>query len=263
MMLLATWLILTHGALWNAVRPGVWQSEMSMASTGLLAKVRVVAVRLDPSRLDFALDTATSDYGMRGAWTVDALPAAGVVAFNAGQFTGGYPWGWLVRDGIESRKPGKGTLTMAFVQDSAGRVSLVTPDELSAVRGHVRLAFQSYPSLLIADGREPWELGGAGRGINLSHRDSRLALGVLDDGSLVVALTRFAGIGRKGETLPWGPTVPEMAAFMRSLGCRRAMLLDGGISSQLVLRAADGSLSRWPNWRPVPLALVVTTRSGT
>jgi hypothetical protein len=53
----------------------------------------VVAIRLDPSRLDFSLDTATSDYGMQGAWTIDALPPASVLAFNAGQFTGGYPEG--------------------------------------------------------------------------------------------------------------------------------------------------------------------------
>jgi len=44
---------------------------------------------------------------------------------------------------------------------------------------------------------------------------------------------------------------------MISLGCRRAMLLDGGISSQLVVRNDDGSLRRWPNWRPVPLAMVI------
>lgn len=77
---------------------------------------------------------------------------------------------------------------------------------------------------------------------------------------MVVALTRFTGLGRAGEQLPWGPTVPEMAAFMRSLGCVNAMLLDGGISSQLVVRHAEGSLARWPNWRAVPLALVITPR---
>jgi len=93
---------------------------------------------------------------------------------------------------------------------------------------------------------------------HLGHRDSRLAIGVLADGSLIVALTRFTGLGKTGETIPWGPTVPEMAAFMRSLGCVRAMLLDGGISSQLVVRDGDGRLTRWPNWRPVPLALVVS-----
>ena len=234
-----------------------------MASEGPLAVVRVVAVRLDPAQVRFRLDTATRDYGLRGAWTIDSLPANGLVGFNAGQFTGGTPWGWLVLNGLESQPPGVGTLGMAFVIDSAGRASLVMPAELGAVRGGARLAFQSYPALLAGEGKEPWELQAHGRGVSLTHRDSRLALGLLADGSIVVALTRFTGLGRAAETLPWGPTVPEMAAFMRAMGCVRAVLLDGGISSQIVVRSADGSLTRWPNWRPVPLALVVTARDDT
>jgi hypothetical protein len=76
---------------------------------------------------------------------------------------------------------------------------------------------------------------------------------------VIVALTRFTGLGDgAGEMLPWGPTVIEMAAYMRSLGCRRAMLLDGGVSGQMALRLADGTLRRWANWRVVPLGLVVT-----
>lgn len=248
------------GVLWNAVRPGVWQRELPMAREGPLAVVRVVALRLDPAELRFSLDTVTRDYGLQGAWTIDSLPASGLVAFNAGQFTGGIPWGWLVLNGMETQPPGVGTLGMAFVIDSGGRAALVMPNELSAVRGGARLAFQSYPALLAGEGKEPWELQAPGRGVSLTHRDSRLALGLLADGTIVVALTRFTGLGKAGETLPWGPTVPEMAAFMRSIGCVKAVLLDGGISSQLVVRSADGSLARWPNWRPVPLALVVTTR---
>jgi exopolysaccharide biosynthesis protein len=51
-----------------------------------------------------------------------------------------------------------------------------------------------------------------------------------------------------------------MAAFMRSLGCVRAMMLDGGLSSQLALRDANGTLERWANWRAVPLAVVVSAK---
>lgn len=125
-------------------------------------------------------------------------------------------------------------------------------------RGHVRLAFQSYPALLVGDGRVPWELEAPGRGVDLDHRDSRLALCMDGTGSVIVVLTRFAGFGGTGETLPWGPTVPEMATYMRSLGCRRSVLLDGGVSGQLAVRNENGSVRRWPNWRSVPLALVAT-----
>jgi exopolysaccharide biosynthesis protein len=98
--------------------------------------------------------------------------------------------------------------------------------------------------------------------VSLTHRDSRLALGIRADGSVVVALTRFTGAGAIGARLPWGPTVLEMAAFMRSLGCARAMMLDGGLSSQLALRDANGTLGRWANWRAVPLAVVVSSRDA-
>ncbi len=246
--------LLMLGVLWHADGLGVWHAEVPMAAKGPLSAVRAIVIRLDPARLRF--DLATGDEGRR--WSIDRIPAASVVALNAGQFRGPWPWGWLVENGLESQEPGRGTLAMAFVVDSAGRASLVTPDELAAARGHVRLALQSYPALLVADGKEPWEIQDAGRGVDLHHRDSRLALGTLEDGSVVVVLTRLTGLGRAGEMLPFGPTVPEMAALMRSLGCRRAMLLDGGLSSQLALRGADGQVRRWKNWRAVPLGLVVT-----
>ena len=70
------------------------------------------------------------------------------------------------------------------------------------------------------------------------------------------------GLDSTLETLPWGPTVVEMASYVKSLGCKRAMLLDGGVSGQLALRTADGTLRKWPNWRAVPLGLVVTPTAG-
>lgn len=144
---------------------------------------------------------------------------------------------------------------MSFVVDSAGSPALLMPNELPAARGRVRLAFQSYPALLMGDGELPWELQAPGRGADLTHRDSRLAVGVLADGSVIIALTRFTGLGSSAETLPWGPTVIEMADFMRELGCRRAMMLDGGISSQMSLRYADGTTRHWSNWRMKTLSI--------
>jgi hypothetical protein len=226
-----------------------------MASRGLLAPVRAVAVRIDPRFVAFSL--GPSDRGRR--WTIDSVSALDAVAFNAGQFRASESWGWVVRDGVEMQGPGSGSVAMSFVVDSSGVPSLVEQSELPVHRGHVRLAFQSYPALLVGDGALPWELQAPGRGVDLAHRDSRLALGIRGDGSVLVVLTRFTGLGSgAGEMLPWGPTVPEMAAYMRSLGCRRAMLLDGGVSGQLAVRSRDGTLRRWPNWRVVPLGLIAT-----
>lgn len=247
--------LLALGVVWNAIGPGVWQAEIDMAVDGPLSVVRAIAIRFDPARVRF--DLVGRDEDLPGGWTIDRMPADAVVAFNAGQFTGPWPWGWLVRDGVEHQEPGSGSVAMAFVVDSGGDAALVTQEELPSVRTRARTAFQSYPALLTGDGEMPPELQVPGRGVDLTHRDSRLALGTLEDGSVIVVITRFTALGEAGETLPWGPTVTEMAAFMRGLGCRRAMLLDGGISSQLALRRSDGELKRWKNWRAVPLGLVV------
>jgi exopolysaccharide biosynthesis protein len=251
--------VLAASALWQVVQPGIWLHEAQMSSQGALAPVQVVAVRLDPQLVEFSLDTSGRGQA-RGAWTIDRLPPTGVLAVNAGQFAGDTPWGWLVLEGTETQPPGAGSTSMAFVVRRDGGVALLDPGEIAAARRTAHYAFQSYPALILGSGNVPWELQAPGRGVDLAHRDSRLALGVLPDGTVVVAITRFSGLGAVGATLPWGPTVVEMADFMRSLGCVRAVLLDGGISSQLALRAADGSLQRWTNWRTVPLGLIAAPR---
>jgi hypothetical protein len=60
-------------------------------------------------------------------------------------------------------------------------------------------------ALPVGDGQEPWEIQDAGRGVDLQHRDSRLALGTQEDGSMVVVLTRLSGLGRAAEMLPFRP----------------------------------------------------------
>jgi hypothetical protein len=51
-----------------------------------------------------------------------------------------------------------------------------------------------------------------------------------------------------------------MAALMGALGCYRAVMLDGGLSSQLLLRDAAGLMELWPGLRRVPLALEAVPR---
>jgi exopolysaccharide biosynthesis protein len=95
--------------------------------------------------------------------------------------------------------------------------------------------------------------------VDLRHRDARLAVGELRDGRMLVALTRFEGLGGVLDNLPFGLTTPEMAALMGALGARRAVLLDGGISSQLLLRAGTETHA-WRAMRYVPLGLTATAR---
>ncbi len=245
---------------WSRVADGVEAGTLVLDVPGEAWRVRVALARLDPARVAFALDAAVHE-GAFGAWTLDRAPAAAVAALNAGQFTDRGPWGWVVHRGHEHQAPGTGPLAPAFVVDADGRVALVPPDSVAAVRaaGRAVEAFQSYPALLLGDGEVPAPLRADGLGVDRAHRDRRLALGVTRDGAVLVALTSVEGMGPALAGLPLGPTVPEMAALMGGLGARRAMLLDGGLSGQLLVRGADGA-RRAEGWRAVPLGLVARPR---
>lgn len=247
---------------WTVAAPGVEAAELRLAVTGTAWRLRVALVRLDPRLLSFTLVSSTRDAGLLGAWTVDSTPPGTSVAFNAGQFAGGTPWGWRVEQGRELSSPGAGPLAMAVAVDTGGSARLLAQDEIEAARagGDIVTAFQSYPAVLVSEGSVPPQLLGPGRGVDLAHRDARLAVGILADGRLLLALTRLDVGGGAAGALPFGPTTPEMAALMGALGCRRAVLLDGGLSAQLALRGADGRHRTWPGLRRVPLGIVATPR---
>jgi hypothetical protein len=245
---------------WRTASRGVEWSELELSGSGEAHRVRVVLVRFDPRVLQFRLVLPAKRDVWAGRWSVEEAPPDAVLALNAGQFTAG-PWGWLVRDGLEEAPPGSGPLAPAVVLDDAGAMRLVPPDSLTVRGARARLAFQSYPTLLEGDGDVPLALREEGLGVDLSHRDSRLAMGELRDGRMLIAMTRFDGLGGALDLLPFGFTAPEMVAIMGALGCRRAVLLDGGISSQLRLR--DGTRTRtWPGLRKVALGLVAVERTA-
>jgi hypothetical protein len=243
---------------WRTAAPGLDWGEVSLSGQGEAFRVRVIVARLDPRLLELRLIKPADGPVYAGRWDIDETPDSAVFAVNAGQFTAG-PWGWLVQDGVERQRPGTGPLAAGVVVDTAGAVQLVPPDSLVHVRPAARQAFQSYPAVLDGDGTVPAPVRTEGLGVNRRHRDARLALGETREGRVLVAMTRFEGLGGVLENLPVGLTTPEMAAVMGALGARRAVLLDGGISSQMLIR--DGEMThRWPGWRRVALALVALPR---
>jgi exopolysaccharide biosynthesis protein len=247
---------------WRAAAPGLSWGELRLAGTGEAWRLRVILVRLDPARVRLRLHAAVRADGRAGPWSVDAAPAEALLALNAGQFADGGPWGWVVHRGRERRPPGTGSLAPAIVVDSGGAVRFVPADSIAAARaaGLAVEAFQSYPALLLGDGVVPPPVREPGRGVDLAHRDGRLALGELRDGTILIALTRFEGLGGALSALPFGPTVPETAALMGALGCRRAVLLDGGISGQLLVRGRGAEAQAWRGLRQVPLGLIAVPR---
>ena len=240
---------------WRVGAPGMERATFEIQADPNLWHTRVVAVRVDPARFKFRLRGRLRDQAP--GWTVDRAPSTATLAMNIGMYTGIAPWGWTVMEGQEVRPPGRGPLSTAIAWDATGRMRWLTPDQIDAARasGDVVEAIQSYPTLLDADGEVPLALRQDGLGVDVGHRDGRLAIGELDDGRLLVAITRFYALGELAPALPIGLTLDEMAVLMRDLGCRRAVSLDGGISAQLMVR--EGERTRiWRGWRAVPFGLV-------
>ncbi len=230
---------------------GITLEQVRLRGSGEAHWTDVVVVRMAAGAVRLSLEMAL-DHGKRD-WTIARAPRGAVAAVNAGQFEVDLPWGWVRLDGHDFLPAGRGPLVSTVAIDSSGRLRLMHGG--AAPPAEARWGFQSYPTLLVA-GTVPPALHAAGRGIDVAHRDARLAIGTLSDGTVIVAMTRFAGLGRGLGVLPFGLTTPEMAAVMGLLGVRDAVLLDGGISAQLVVRPVSGRALSWRGLRSVPLALV-------
>ena len=243
---------------WRVGGRGIEWGEIVLRGAQEAWRTRIVVARLDPRRVELSLAPAFLE---DRRWSVADAGTDAALALDAGQFRGSLPWGWVVSGGRELLKPQYAPLAGAVVLDSSGAVRIVPPDGVAAAhaRGGVREAFQSYP-MLLEDGVVPTPLSEPGRGVEVRHRDARLALGTLDDGRIVVALTRFDALGESLGRIPFCLTSQEMAAVMGALGCRQALLLDGGISGQLMVRDADGGARTWPGTRSVPLGLIGKVR---
>lgn len=253
---------LINGALhWKPAGSGLEWAELFLSGDDEARRTRVILARVDPVRVRLVLENGLGAGGAAPVWTLDQAPPGASLALNAGQFEGGGVWGWVVHQGTEYRVPRRGPLAAAVVIDTAGRISLENDAQVAARRAGgspagVREAFQSYPLLLQGDGDLPPALRPPGGGLDLAHRDARLALGIDRTGRVIVALTRFDFFGEAMERLPFGLTIPETAALMGALGCRQAVALDGGISAQLLVHPVGGDVRLWRGLRPVPLALV-------
>lgn len=245
---------------WRRAASGIEWGEVALEGAGEARRTRLIVARLDPRRVRFDVEWGL-DSSAAARWQTTDRPRDVLFAVNAGQFTAALPWGWVVADGRERLAPGHGPLSSAFVVRTAGDVRIVDGDTLSALRSapDITAAFQSYPSLLTGDGVVPAGVR-APCPIDCAHRDARLALGTDRSGRVLVALTRFDGAGEALGFIPLGLTVPEMAAVMGALGARQAMLLDGGISAQMLVRDAAGAVHSWRGVRRVPLGLVARAR---
>jgi hypothetical protein len=258
----------TSALAWHAGSSGIAWGELELAGSGEAWRTRLVVARIDPVLVRLTLVNGVSPGGIEPVWKVEDAPDSALLALNAGQFAGAAPWGWVVHAGREYLPPGRGPLATAIIVEEGGSVSFADGAGIALRRRSGRArhparvveAFQSYPVLLTGEGEVPALLRVPGPDIDLGHRDARLAIGQLTDGSLLVAITRFDALGESLGGIPFGLTVPEMAAVMGALGCRRAVSLDGGVSAQLLVKDATGERHLWRGVRRVPLGLVAVAR---
>ena len=255
------WRLTDRHITWHRVSAGVEWGELVIAGSGEAWRTRVIIARVDPMQVRITLDTAFTD-DLRAAWRADRASPRALLAVNAGQFLETLPWGWVVLDGRQFLPPGVGPLSSAVTVDTSGAVRWLhgtdAVDSAAASRP-AGWAFQSYPTLL-RGGEVPAALRGARGGVDVTHRDARAALGQLADGRLLFVITRFDGLRGIGGFVPFGLTTPETAALMGALGARDAVMLDGGISAQMVVRSERGAVRQWRGLRSVPLGLVVLPR---
>lgn len=245
---------------WRAAQPGLSWTELELRAGALRHPVRAIVVRIDPRRFEWELSLVTKSNGMSGAWNLDSVPNDVALAFNAGQFKETGPWGWLVMQSYERRDPGYGPISVGIALDSAGNVRWLLPRDFARARRDrsIRSAFQSYP-LLLFDARVPALLLSSDD-VDRDHRDARLVLAQRADGTLLLVLTRYQALGGAVERVPIGLTVPESVVLLASLGARHAVMLDGGISAQVLVRSASET-HRWPGLRDVPLALLARPKA--
>jgi hypothetical protein len=245
---------------WRRAGPGVEWGEARLSGPGEARRIRLIVVRIDPDSVRFRLDTSFEAGSARAAWSIGRAPPGALAAINAGQFPRTHPWGWVILDGRRYQPPGPGPLSVGVAFDSSGALRWIPGDSIprDGRMSRIAAAFQSYPRLLDA-GAVPPALREERRGVDLRHRDARAAIAQTVEGRVLLAVTRFDRAGGVLDFVPFGLTVPEMAAVMGALGARDAVMLDGGISSQLLIREGI-EVRRWRGLRAVPLGLVVIPR---
>jgi hypothetical protein len=64
-------------------------------------------------------------------------------------------------------------------------------------------------------------------------------------------------LGEAGGGIPFGLTLAEAAELLKAQGAVRAVALDGGISSQLLIRDTSDTRTTWRAWRKVPMGVVL------
>jgi len=204
------------------------------------APAALLAVQADPALL--AIEVVPLHTRAPGERTAAELVANGaaLAAVNGGFFVldkqgAKQPLGLLMHAGKRSSDLRRADWGIFLIAQGKPRI-IHCRDPLPAGTTE---ALQCGPRLLI-DGRSP--------SFKAAAATRRSAIGMDDSGRVVLAATESGAL-----------TLPQLAGALRSLGCRWALNLDGGPSTQLSLRAGDVQTDIPGLWA-VPSAIRVRTR---
>lgn len=239
---------------WTDSMPGFRAGEFDIRTADRRLRNSIAVVDLDPARYAFTLGRSAPDARRTVAdWL--SSDSTIVLAANTGLFRAdGTSQGLVAIAGRRwSALAGWLDAVVAMDRDSVWFTDVPTARGLPASAS----AFQTLPFLV----REGRVVLGWTHGLRLSrtHRDRRITLCLGDDGMVRLLLSNFEVFGVSAGSVPIGLTIPEQAALAAGAGCRHAVALDGGISSQIAFRTPE-RVVRWPGWRRVPLVLLVRRR---
>lgn len=204
---------------WRTLAPGIEYTKLSMLSGFHTGYLHAFRIDLQSNKLELAI---AEDHRNKIATVKDLMStSAAVIGINGGFFSQELkPLGLRIVDGA-IRNPVKSTPWWGVFYIENNRAHIVSQKQFHFNK-KIQFAVQSGPRLVI-DGKIPLSLK---PGV-----DSRTALGITEDGRIVIVVTESLQL-----------TTTELARFMKGpmieggLGCNYAINLDGGTSTQLYVK---------------------------
>ncbi len=203
---------------WKDIAEGLQYKKVNVSSPGFIHFFKI-----DPAKLKLKIITA-KEFGMIN---IDAKTMAqksgSLLAVNGSFFTPEYAsLGLIVKDGRELSRI-KWTNWWHIFQIISGKPQVITKQDYRFTP-EIEMAIEAGPRILV-DSNVP-------QGLKQSTAE-RTAIGILEDGGIILAIT---------ESLPI--TLPEFAVHLQSAGCKDALNLDGGSSTQVYAKTKGFELYR-------------------
>jgi uncharacterized protein YigE (DUF2233 family) len=205
---------------WREVQPGLRQRSLCSDGEATLHQVEVDAARWTLDAVRVAPTTAPAVARERGA----------AFAINANFFDPDRkPLGVVVSDGAVVQRPHPVSWQSIFYTTSDLKAAIVLPEQWAAVRDDAAMAVQAGPRL-VAGGRTT----GATRG----NPSLRSGICLTADDRVIFFATTMRRLYDVDEMTELATRSEEQGG----LGCRDAMLFDGGPSAQMYLQGSDISI---------------------